>query len=89
VRVPLDEPVELAASVTARAATNAAQPMELVLNGTTIGAATLTRDWAEIPFVLPARGLVPGENTLCLKFGSAAGASGEGQVAAAVSRILP
>jgi hypothetical protein len=31
--------------------------------------------------------MVPGENTLCLRFSTAAAASSDGQVAAAVSRI--
>jgi hypothetical protein len=84
VRIPLEEPFDMAVTVTLRAPRQAAgQVATLAVNGTAIGSAALDPGWKDVALLVPAQTLLPGENTLCLAFSTAA----PGDVAAAVSRI--
>jgi len=83
-RIPLEEPFDMAVTITLRAPHQAAgQVTTLAVNGTAVGSAGLDRGWKDVALLVPARTLLPGENTLCLEFSTAA----PGGVAAAVSRV--
>ena len=88
VRVPLEEPFEMAVTLTARAAPGVdGQAMTVLVNSVGVAAAELGREWQEVGFLVPARFLDPGENTLCLRFSQGAPRDEGGRAAAAVSRI--
>lgn len=86
--IPLEEPLPLPVTVTARALRKAQpQVMSLVVNGTFIGSAPLGPEWSEARWSLPAERLVAGENAFCLRFrASAPGREGQ-QPAAAVAEV--
>ena len=90
VRVPLQGPVDLKTVVTARAPSDlSSQTVAVILNGQVLTTAPLSNQWDEIEFTMPARELVRGENSLCLRFSEAlpAGERGDERVAAFVERI--
>lgn len=62
------------------------QTVAFELNGQELSRSPLGREWIDLPAVLPAAVLVPGENLLCLRF-SASLPEQDGHRAAAVSRI--
>jgi hypothetical protein len=88
VRFPLDPPLQdLRAVITARAPGRLPeQTVAFELNGQELSRSPLGREWNDLPAVLPAAVLVPGENLLCLRF-SASLPEQDGHRAAAVSRI--
>jgi hypothetical protein len=69
VRVPLEAPMELAVSVTARAP-GGAQPQQLTVlwNEHPVGTAPVGIEWGDARFTLPLDAGVAGENWLCLRF---------------------
>jgi len=91
VRIPLQEPFDLRTVVTARAPDGlASQTVTVTLNGETLTSVGLPNEWRDIRFTMPERILVPGENTLCLRFGEAlppADRASAPRVAAHVARI--
>ena len=90
VRVPLQEPIDLRTVVTARAPEGlASQALTVALNGEALTTVPLSNQWEDIKFTMPARLLVPGENSLCLRFSDALPPNEQGgeRVAAFVERI--
>lgn len=89
VRVPLEEPIDLQATLDLRAPRQAQpQTIAVTLNGREVMASTpLGTEWAEVPLAIEAGALVPGENLVCLRFGNAARGGEGGSVAAAVHEI--
>ena len=72
VRIPLEGPVDLRTVVTARAPDGlSSQAITVVLNDQTLTTTTLSNEWEDIKFTMPAGFLVPGENSLCLRFRNA------------------
>jgi hypothetical protein len=71
-RIPLEAPFDLRVTIEAFAPA-AAQPqaMTVAVNGTTVGAGVLGPEGDRVPVFVEARHLVPGENTLCLRFNNA------------------
>ena len=72
VRVPLEAPFDLRVTIDALAPP-AAQPqtMSVAVNGVVVGTGTLAPEGSRVPVFIEARQLVPGENTLCLRFSNA------------------
>ena len=91
VRIPLREPFDLRTVVTARAPEGLeSQTVTATLNGEVLTSTHLPNEWQDIPFTMPERYLVPGENELCLRFSKALpaeDAEGGPRVAAHVARI--
>jgi hypothetical protein len=91
VRVPLENPLDLRISVTARAPSRLPnQAMGLSMNHGPVVWRPLPADWTEVPFLIPAAMSSPGENLLCVNFSehvpTEEGEEGKA-VAAAVTRI--
>jgi hypothetical protein len=91
VRVPLENPLDLRISVTARAPGRLPnQAMGLSMNHGPVLWRPLPADWTEVPFLIPAAMSSPGENLLCVNFSehvpTEEGEEGKA-VAAAVTRI--
>jgi hypothetical protein len=85
VAVPLDAIFPLRISVTARAPDGLEdQTLTLAVNEQVIGSAPLGTDWSELPFLVPGKSLIRGENALCLRFSRGLG---EPPVGALVERI--
>jgi hypothetical protein len=87
-RLPLAGAMDLRTSVLAK--TPAAIPRQnvaVVVNGRFFTNGTLTPDWREIKFTVPAEMLRGGENFLCLKFGQHLPGEPGQQIAAAVARV--
>jgi hypothetical protein len=72
VRVPLEAPFDLRVTIDAFAPP-AAQPQTLrvTVNGVVVGTGALAPEGSRVPVFIEARQLVPGENTLCLRFSNA------------------
>jgi len=91
VRIPLREPFDLRTVVTARAPEGLdSQTVTVTLNGEDLTSANLTYAWKDIPFTMPERYLIPGENTLCFRFREALPAQDPAagpRVAAHVARV--
>jgi hypothetical protein len=66
-KIPLERTFDLPVVVTARA-TVEEQTMSLSANGRTAGQAGLPMVWTDVPFLVPAASLNPGENLVCLGF---------------------
>jgi hypothetical protein len=91
VRVPLETPLDLRITVTARAPGRLPnQAMGLSMNHGPVLWRPLPADWTEVPFLIPAAMSSPGENLLCVNFSERVpteeGEEGKA-VAAAVTRI--
>ena len=91
VRVPLENPLDLRISVTARAPDRLPnQAMGLSMNHGPVLWRPLPADWTEVPFLIPAAMSHPGENLLCVNFNehvpTEEGEEGKA-VSAAVTRI--
>jgi hypothetical protein len=91
VRVPLETPLDLRITVTARAPSRLPnQAMGLSMNHGPVLWRPLPADWTEVPFLIPAAMSSPGENLLCVNFSehvpTEEGEEGKA-VAAAVTRI--
>ena len=72
VRIPLETPFDLWVAIEAFAPEAALpQAMTVAVNGTTVGAGVLVPEGASVPVFVEKRHLVPGENTLCLRFSNA------------------
>jgi hypothetical protein len=85
VAIPLDARFRLRVSVTARAPEGLSdQSLALAVNGNPIGSHPLGPEWSELPFAVPAKDLIRGENELCLLF---ARGIGDPPVAALVEKI--
>jgi hypothetical protein len=85
--LPLEETEDRTLTVTARVPRRlASQSLTAVLNGHVLGDAPLGPEWQDARFPVAASVLVPGENTLCLRF-SAALAGEEPRAAAAVAVV--
>ena len=91
VRVPLETPLDLRISVSARAPYRLPnQQIGLSMNHGVVLWRPLPTDWTEVPYLIPASMSHPGENLLCVNFTEhVAGEEGDEarEVAAAVSRI--
>jgi hypothetical protein len=86
VRLPLSGPADLRAVLTARApAALVPQTMSVAVNGRLVETHTLSSEWREVPFTLPAAQLFSGENIVCFRF--ARRLPGPDGVAAAVARL--
>jgi hypothetical protein len=86
--LPFETPIDLPLAVTGRAPAGVQpQILELRINGVSLGAAPLGREWEALRFRAPARFLVPGENRLCLRFEHALPSEAGPGVAAAISRV--
>jgi hypothetical protein len=86
VRLPLLEPIELRVVMTARApAAVVPQTMGISVNGRALATRTLSAEWREVKFTVPAARLWSGENHLCFHFTRRL--PGPGGVAAAVATL--
>jgi hypothetical protein len=88
VRIPLEAPFDLRITIGAFAPP-AAQPqtMSVTVNGVAVGAGALGPEGDRVPVFIEARHLVPGENTLCLRFSNALPGGPETRAAAGVWEI--
>jgi hypothetical protein len=69
VRIPLEAPFDLRVAIEAFAPEAALpQGMTVAVNGTVVGAGVLVPEGTSVPVLVEKRHLVPGENTLCLRF---------------------
>jgi hypothetical protein len=85
VAIPLDARFRLRVSVTARAPDGLVdQSLALAVNDRVIGSHPLGTEWSELPFLVPAKDLIRGENAFCLRFVRGVG---EPPVAALVEKI--
>lgn len=91
VRVPLETPIDLRISVSARAPYRLPnQQIGLSMNHGAVLWRPLPTEWTEVPYLIPASMSHPGENLLCVNFiEHVAGEEGDEarEVAAAVARI--
>jgi hypothetical protein len=88
VRLPLSQPFDIPITIAAWSP-EPVQPqvMTVEANGRFVGSAHLGTEWTDVRVTVPARDLVPGENTLCLRFSNATRPERGPSVAACVSRI--
>jgi hypothetical protein len=87
-RLALEQPFELPVSLTIRAPGRAGeQRLTLSANGRAVGAAAVGPEWRELPFLIPAAALLPGENELCLGFSTALPGEDGTRAAAAVATL--
>ena len=88
VRIPLEAPFDLRVTIEAFAPP-AAQPqtMSVTVNDVSVGAGALGPEGTRVPVFIEARHLVPGENTLCLRFSNALPGDPETRAAAGVWEI--
>ncbi len=86
-RLPFEQPVDLRATITARAPRRLeGQTFAVVVNGRVTGEAALGPEWTDTPFTIPRTALVPGENAVCFRFARSGGEEGQ-PVAAQVARV--
>ena len=88
VRIPLETPFDLPIAIEAFAP-EAAQPQTLsvAVNGTVVGSGALTTEGSRVSVFAESRRLLPGENTLCLRFSNASPGDAAGRAAAGVWEI--
>jgi hypothetical protein len=88
VRLPLSQPFDLPVTISAWSPEPVQpQAMTVEVNGRFVGSSQLGPEWTDVRVLVPARELVPGENTLCLRFSNATRPAKGPSVAACVSRI--
>ena len=87
-RLPLAQPFDVRTSVLAKTPPEIPrQNVTIVVNGRFFTNRTITPDWREINFTLPATMLREGENFLCLRYEQHLPGEPGQQIAAAVSRV--
>ena len=68
-RIPLQEPLDLRVTITARTPEEGQpQRMTVLWNDQPVGSLPVGTAWSDLHLVLPERAGVPGENFLCLQF---------------------
>jgi len=88
VRLPVETPFDLEASVSVRAAPGPpSRQLSLRLNGSEVSRAPVGPDWETLRVGLPAQALSPGENWLCFAFSATPSTPGD-EARGAVSQVL-